>query len=765
MDSFYGGRPGVSFTIKASFPSIQAMKDAFKLGPDYKGVWFGEYCLIDTPNNNDKDNGKIYTRGLEYQDNTTAGAQYVGQIVGPSSGTPYFQLGTISEVGAQATRHINEYESRYYPTGYQTDEEGRVTGYTISDGTDNAPIATFPFSNANDMSLVPGRKENEDGTITYNDDIKYTWCNIRQDNTGADSWFYVGFEIPYTVIDYDIHMVTPYDEDGRILKQAADIVRTDTKEHPFYERWNLGIPKGVKGDTFRNLRVMTPTTSNSDKIYNFSAISVDPTTGAAIVSGAAGYSGMQDDIDNARKILVYDYYIYDEFKNPVPIQIYLGDFNIIDDVKLNNNGSLTIGYTHNDDTKFDKIIKWVSGITLNAANGHFTMTFNNGDAAYETDLDWIKQITIDNDGTLHLIHTVNNRDEVYVNKFKWINDVSLVSTPGQNNSGEFRTKFNYGADLVRQLDWVYDINMDKESGDITVRHIDPKIGDIVLPDMLEIVTSASASTDGTLTFYTNTGVNFVLNQKGTTTPFKLRTIDDVKLNTRIGDDKHIQIKYNTDTSFTEIGEPINFIKDMVVRESDYHLLVLFSDPEHRVDSVDADNYGADGYKWYNNIKGSDGTVYGGDVFWKDFGAIKDQSGVLVGFNLTPEEITAAGFTNVIDYLDANLPNGLTGEQNEYGGKATQGKVVTYGQLDGTKDFYAFDYNSGYPGHWYKLGSITDNGQRDVKLIIGSANATDLLDLTERGMLFRGITPTVFTTSAEIASVLPNYWEPSFNNWV
>ena len=69
MDSFYGGKQGVSFVLRTSFPSIDAMVRTFQQGPAYTDVWYGEYCLIDTPNKNLKDNGKIYRRGLEYQNN------------------------------------------------------------------------------------------------------------------------------------------------------------------------------------------------------------------------------------------------------------------------------------------------------------------------------------------------------------------------------------------------------------------------------------------------------------------------------------------------------------------------------------------------------------------------------------------------------------------------------------------------------------------------------------------------------------------------
>ena len=184
------------------------MVTAFKRGSNYTDVWYGEHCLIDTPNKNDKDNGKIYKRGLDYQ-NSVGGAIYVGQIVGPSSGTPYFQLNTIKEVTDKSEIKLEDYEYRRFPTGYQMDDEGHVIGYETSDGSDGKPIAVFPFSKAHDTSIVPG-KYVEDGATKYNDEIRWTWVNVRKDNADADSWFYVGFEIPYPVIDLSlIHISEP----------------------------------------------------------------------------------------------------------------------------------------------------------------------------------------------------------------------------------------------------------------------------------------------------------------------------------------------------------------------------------------------------------------------------------------------------------------------------------------------------------------------------------------------------------------------------
>jgi hypothetical protein len=844
------------------------MVSTFKRGSNYTDVWYGEYCLIDTPNKNDKDNGKIYKRGLDYQ-NSMGGAIYIGQIVGPSSGTPYFQLNTIKEVTDKSKIELDDYEYRRFPTGYQTDNQGHVIGYETSDGSDGKNIATFPFSKAHDTSIVPG-KYVENGATKYNDEIRWTWVNIRKDNADADSWFYVGFEIPYPVIDYSIHMVSPYDSSGNVLSDATDIERIDDLTHPFYEHWDLGLPKGIKGDTLRNLRVIVPNAGNKNNIYSPSAITINSTTGEATV-GKAGYDGIDDDISNGRQIIVFDYYIYDKLRNPSAIMIYLGDFNIITNISVDDEGTLTLEYTHEDDSVFTKKIRWVDNIVLTEGNGnqggHFTFTFNNdtpfatrefdvswikgieiledgslqytyagtpqtlpADASriqegvyrvedflqwinkvelnsetgiftvtnnrnqeiFRTVLDWIKDIDLADDGTVTLHHTKNDEDEVLTNQIKWVNDVTLNA-----NTGVFQMNFNYGQPLRVQLDWVDDIIIDEDTGEIRIHHVNENQGGLnngyeTLPSKMKLITSAEASADGVVTFHTNTNETITIVKEGTEGGgpedyFHIKVIENVSINTGILDDKRINIKYNTEPSSVQVGDPINYIKDMVIRTSDWHLLVLYTDPKHRYPntggSLDDEGTDQNGIRWVSGVLGSDGTNYetaGSPVYWRDMGAIKDQSGILVGFNVDYTSVQEEGFdatiagiagdfdgsggTGVCGYLQKHYQSGLTGDQNSNYTNSYAAKVVTYtppptdDNLDKQdKEFYAYDYNS---HRWYYLGKIADSGMRDAKLLESSqVNAQNLSTLSTNGLLFTASTVNNSNTA------MPKYWDISYNSWV
>ena len=743
MDSFYGGKAGISFVLKGRFDSIDDMVQAFKRGDSYRDVWYNEFCLIDTPNKNDVDNGKLYQRGLDYT-NDMGGAVYKGQIVGPMSGTPFMQMNTIQEVKNQSTKAIPEDWERVYPTGYDTDSEGHVTGYktTLDAGEENKPIATFPFSKAHDTSLVPGK--NEDGTFV--DEITWTWCNIRTPDGNKSSWYYVGFTIPYMVVEYDTHVVSQYNASGNYQADTTTVKRTDDKTHPFFTSWDFGIPKGIKGDAIRNLRVITPT--SGDTIYSPSAITVNTASGLVSL-GEPGYSGQSEDIAAGRKILVFDMYYYDNQINPDPVMVYVGDFNKIDNITLADDGTLTVNFSHDDNTVFSRKIKWITSTSLSPDTGVFTVNYNNGDPAFTTTLDWIKRIELDDDGTIHYWHTKDNRDESYNNVIKWVTDVELNPT-----TGLFTMNFNYGSPLTRQLDWVDDIYIDEDTGEITLHHVNAAIGEdgeVTLPAHLKLITSADVSTNGVVTMHTNTGEDIVLNETGTEDPFQIKIIENVLLNTALADDKRIQIKYNTERTNTYIGDPINYVYDMVVRDSDFHLLVLFNDPTHRATAGDLDISGkdAEGVQWVEGVTGSDGNTTGTGIYWRDYGTIKDQSGVLIGFNLTQVDIGEGN--DILNYLNEHYPNGLTEG-------ATKQKIVTFSPTaDDSKDFYAFDYNS-YT--WYYLGTISDTGSRDVMLRTqGQISDTDLRNLNTNGLLFK-----IIQTSGLKTDAIPEFWGRDYNAW-
>lgn len=744
MDSLYSGHQGVSFVLKGRYESIDAMVSAFKGGSNYNLVYYGEYVIIDTRNKNHIDNGKIYRRGYDYQ-NDMGGAEYIGQIVGPSSGTPYFQLNNIENTKKEATREVdNEVTYKRYPTGI--DEDGR---YTISENGNGGDLGIFNFSKE-EQELVPGKTDEGE----FNDTIKYTWVNIRDDTNAADSWFYVGFEWPYLVVDYKVHSSSPYDEQGD-REDHAEVERTDDHSHPFWEEWDIGIPKGIKGDTLRHLRIITPT--QEDVIYDYKNITVSKEDPWGYVTSwtEPGYDGQQDDIDKKRQIIVFDYIIYDHKQEGETITVYLGDYNQLKKVTLDDDGTLTLQFTHDNDTVFEKKIRWIDNIELTtnigSEGGHWTFTFNNDtpEQTKEFDVSWIAGIEILDTGTLKYTYIGTPAPEILpenaemlsdgvyqVEDFlQWIQSVNL-----DPNTGHFVVTNNRGEELYStDLDWISDIYIDEETGEIAIHHIydENNTGEAangeraeVLEAKLKLVTEAYVNEEeGIFRFETNTG--------------------DVVNVYRIDDEGN-----KTSDEFR-----INYIKDMVVLPYNWHLLVLYSDATYRSDGTDLDENHKDsnGNIWLNNITGSDGTEYGADVYWQDFGPIKDQAGILVGFNVTDEQLKEAGHTSdILGYLNEQYPQGLTGEEQEIGGASTKGKLVVYSpNNEENKNFYAFDYLT---NEWILLGGFdAANNLRDA--IAYNDSATDV----EKQTYLQNLRANGFALISKNYSVaaadetLPLYW--------
>ncbi len=788
-DSFYGGKPGRDWVIKARFDYVEDMIKAFQKGPDYHDAWFDELVIIDTHNKNHPDNGRVYRRGFDYT-NDMGGALYVGQIVGPRAGTPYMHLVTLKEAEEHSKEELQEWEYRQYPTKINP-ETGK---YEYSTGGD--PIGIFEFSQNHDASLVPGKTE--DGQ--FNDGIRWTWVNIRKDDDEAGTVVYLGWEIPYLVNDYFTHTVDQYDEEGNYQDDSAEVLRTDDKSHPYYNSWDFGIPKGIKGDALRNLRVITPNESHRDKIYDVSAMKIDENGLVSIEE--PGYADIEDDIEYNRDILVYDLYIFDKEKNPNPFTFYLGDWNQVEDIQLLDDGTLIIEYTHNDNTVFERKIKWITDVLLAPDTGVFEVHYNNGDPMFTTTLDWIKNITIDQDGTVHFWHTKDNRDEVQEQLIRWITGVSLNADNGKfvmhfnngedyevqldwvkeitldgdgtlhythannektredrnalkwieetsldENTGRFLINYNYGPDYTSQLDWIKDITIE-ENGDIYLHHVDPEIGKELLDTKLRLIVAAHMDENGMITFKLNTGeLIHVTTGLDNDKEFKIKTLTDVKLAEGLTEDHRLAIKYNTEPEFEYIGAPINFIHDLVVRPSDFHLLVLYADPTHRVNAGDLNEFGQDQYgnKWVNNVVGSDGQVSAENLYWRDYGTVKDQAGVLIGTNVNNADL---GGKDIVEYLNEKYPEGIKEG-------AMKDKIVTYAPLDSeTKSFYGFDYDK---NTWYYLGTFQDSN-RDVKLIeTTTPSLEELTDVNIKGLVFKAV-------NFIEGPILPKYWSAEYNDW-
>lgn len=670
MDSLYGGKPGAAFVIKTSFPSIDDMMEAFRQGPDYKDVWYSEHCIIDTPNKNDEDNGKIYQRGANFSD-TSGGAVYIGQIVGPQSGTPYYSVKPISEIKSLLETDLDTsvYEQRAYPYLDGEEEKVWIDGTNGSIDKDLAILSLGTASQEGDEpSLVSGKEQ---------DDIKYTWVNISKPHSdGYPTWTYVGFQIPYTVIEFTSKSVSPYDEDG-IYNPVPVITENESSQgHPFWYNYNIDIPKGIKGDTLRNIRVITLSESHKEKIYNASDFRTN--ADGSVEAGTPSYQVSDTDIAAGRQVYVVDFLFYDKLANPTAYMVYLGDYNQVSGVEVSDSGTLTFSFTHDNNTVFSNKIKWIDTVSLDNS-GKLTVHYNNDDTDYRTTISWIDNIIIDEAKGDIKVHWCDKDEDTYT----------------------------------------------------------------TLDSKLKLITSADISSDGGIVFNTNIAdQNITLNDKTTHNAFHLKYPTNIALadDTQLDADKRLQITWNWDSSgdvLQYIGDSINYIVDMHVNPSNWHLYVLFNDPTHRISLSNAQASGIgtanevviDGNTWVRKVKRIKGIIDASNedsVFWLDLGAIKDQSGVLIGNNVALSDVGAGTPTTdeIVSYLNSNYPSGHK-----------DGKIITVGNNDTSigKSFFAFDYNT---NSWYYLGAISDVSSRSAALVNPVYTSSDYSDVVSRGVVLK-----------------------------
>ena len=505
-ESFYGGRRGASVVIVKSYDSIAEMQaefDSVECTVDYDS-----YVVVNT-NIDGVKSSVLYRRTLD-------GPVKVGTLGSSSGGGGGTSSGGILDLVLTI------------PSSVPTPIDGQGE-----------------YSKTN-KSLVPGYYTDEEGNPVYNDSIKWVYTNVISED-GTSSKTYVGFTFPYSIVDFEASLVDKNDENNPVIK------RIDDGAHPFYNKWSLKIPRGQKGNSFKNLRVVSASWIN---VY--------------FPDGFADGFILQDDNPDSQH-LIYDYQNEDSGELET---YYLGKYSIINNVLFSDNGTLSFVFNGNKTVSYTKKVKWISSVNL-SEDGTLTFEYNNGETP-----------------------------TVYEKAIKTIKDISLL------DDGTFTIIDNQGNEFKKELIWPTSI-------------------------MLESASEDTPTEEGS------------------------------------GSQK-LKVTYNNGDS-EYISPPINYIMRTAIDEN-YHLLILYSDPEKRANLTNK-------------------ASYDGRDDWEDMGSIKSDNGLLIGRNYT--YFGTQTIDVIISSLNANYPNGLTGED--------KGKVITAGTYNNDKNFFAYDYDE---NTWYYLGSLS-----------------------------------------------------------
>lgn len=673
MYSFYGGRPGNSFVIVTTYRSIDDMVAAFQQGPAYTAVHYDEYVMINAANKNDPHNGELYRRGYDFT-NDMGGAEFVGTIAGPAGPAPILELTSIEEIENKEVEEniqVHSGEGTYTPIPGKFETDVRATRVDPETGQ---------------VIEITDQKNNPVYESGYNDKIQWKYCSIRDEN-GEDTTVYVGFAIPYPVIDFDSTSVSPYYNNHYI--DNTSIERVDDNTHPFYEKWNINIPKGVKGNSISDFKVEEAPDD---------------------IGLQQQYDGYSDDRDNHRKIITYKQYDYDNYEDGNPIKKYLGDYNMIDHVDSTDDGDITIHYTHDDPTEIH--LQSIKSVDLNKTTGQLTFKYNQPINNNENKekifyLPWVKNIDIDENGEIKIYYTNNGENntfdyfETVGPKLNWITGASM------NNKGEITINYKNSPaqTFPTQLKWIRSVNVDKKSGTIKFIYNEGQ-GEDTFSNIIKNIENIDVNDiNGTLTINYNYGDPYikenlikwvnVISFDNTTGQFsvtynngitqnlgKMPLLNDISMNgngslsfnystgTKTTNGSQIQwpntfrinpetqkleLQWNKDagtTSWSTVSDdPINYILETGINAAG-HLLVKYSDPVRQNNGGITFN-GTSGWTDVGSVLLSD-IEYNGDsvtnLNWTGMGMLSNptQSGgnKIVKFTLVPTQLLRHTLTNV-----------------------------------------------------------------------------------------------------------------------
>ena len=494
---------------------------------NYTDVWYGELCIIDTDSKYNPNNGKLYRRTLKQVDNRTARtedtryAEYIGQIVGPTGGTPKFDFGSLNTERQKAAGVAKTYDTDVTPIntdGWQYSYKQNNTNKMVTkppNSYEEIAISEAGFNNNNqaNIQMVPGKDGNN-----FHDTIRYTWCNvIRKDEEGKDqdTWIYLGFEIPYITYQYE-HVLENYTYDEEAFYDRST-TPNDNPYHPFHKHYEFHIPRGARGIGPESIFVVgkdrktRPTT-----LYAFDAITYDQTTD-------------QYSVDNNKKLAanqpteetywVAKWRLYNSKMTTITdVYQYLGAYNDIASIVLNDgnngrsqDGNVIVNYSDGSSITFTKALTWITAATLDTngsteANrnrteyGNIKIEFNNDKiATIDEYLPLIRSITYNQaagtitskyaNGTDNGLNITATGNLDYVNNLqidarKTITEngqevnnpdfgkVGRVSNITNNNNKPFNGLTNQISEIITQLPLVKNLRVDTINGHLYVTYAD-----------------------------------------------------------------------------------------------------------------------------------------------------------------------------------------------------------------------------------------------------------------------------------------------------
>lgn len=573
MESFYGGKQGASVVIKARFKYITSDKDAQDKYIDpyyqvaynnilettdpesverttalaqlsketmtdclkdinYKDVWYHEYCIIDHPNKNNKNNGKLYRRTLKKSDDEVAVggvAEYIGQIVGPAGSAP--QLADVTGVDnlkqnmQNAINHLQTDDILSYQ-----DEQGNVV--IFDPNVVNPPMGIQNFGE--DINYIPGN----------------TCAHINVSELQDISWCIESQSIEEHRQDGEIQQVYICKDCGSIKIQSATIGNCPSCSEAEQRKWTKYWNQWVNPTIFLPWDVIQEDNIYTHE-YNYSNLNVN--IQQYIQHGSYGWYNLRKGTDEQDVSLVYlgldiPYHI-DEFEGlTLP---YTSDVQVVK--TINTQGVLAPYYEKYsiqvprgitgawvDNLRWEKTsvateYNQFSEIIYNrpTSNNNYVDSWsvgtNKASVAADTTI-WLADFHwVDNQGASHSL------ENLYLGLYKNIKNIDL------SNDGTLTIYYSDGSNadsFPKKINWISSASVDN-SDNLKINFNNNNITNI--NHNLKTITGINLTTSGVLSF------NRSNNTTNTVTP-AIQWIDNVQVITptsNAADAGFLKVHFNT----------------------------------------------------------------------------------------------------------------------------------------------------------------------------------------------------------------------------
>lgn len=529
-----------------------------------------------------------------------------------------------------------------------------IGSYTL-DNKNLVPTVTYDGFTVVEEGKNKGQKHLKPDVEKYQDTIDWKYMTVVNENH-EDATAFIGFRFPVPITEFEVEAVDPYyhrndnldNEDNKTTSfqniNLLDSISTNDEKgvHPFYSKWKINIPKGIKGDCINNFRItpasekiQVPITIEGQLQYNING---------SLKVRQYGYDNdgnkitdennpERDDIEHSREVIVYDYTTYNRVAEGDTYTFYLGDYNIINDLTLDADGTLTFKYTHEDDTVFEKKsrINWINDVQFNEDGTIIIKMNNNNLDTDESDFEdttmqkdhlvkWINQMNIADDGTITVVP--NNEVFEFNNKtsdengkiieehlIKWIDEFDIdehgtITIKPNNEVFKFNNKTSDAQGVIIEpqlIKWITDVALNPDNGyfKVTFNQLDEQGNKQFYEQNLNWIKDIQLTEDGRLVYdYTHEGDN--------TTEPKIKWIKDVNLDS----EGHLVITFNqykldeegVNTDILQTYETdLSWLQDLTVKEDGTLVYDYTVNETNTVPKV---------IKWIEEINfDNDGTIY------------------------------------------------------------------------------------------------------------------------------------------------------------